>query len=235
MVYWLTWAVARLVMWTQARLVAEKARHAPRRGPMLLVSNHLGPGDPVVIGMHLRRQMHILAKAELFDVPIFGWLIRRAGVVPIRRGASDRDALRAVAHLLSRGHCALIFPEGTYSDPPEAPEMLPWRTGAAWLALRTGATVVPVGICGTENMWVPERGWHVGSRPKIRVRFGEPYTPALPPGVPLKSALESATHDMALRVAALLPPEYRGVYAAATEDQSHAVLATIRDTHIAGS
>lgn len=234
MVYWLAWAIARLGMWTQLRLRVEGTQRAPGRGALLVVSNHLGPGDPLVIGLRLRRQMHILAKAEIFDVPVFGWLLRRAGLVPIRRGASDRDALRAVARLLEKGRCALVFPEGTYNHAPATPGMLPLRTGAAWLALRTGATILPVGIWGAEYVWVPARGWRLGRRPTVHVRFGEPYTPTPPPGVPLKSALDDVTRDLALRIAALLPPEYRGVYARATEDSARTAGAVSLDVPSAG-
>lgn len=233
-VYWLAWAIARLGMWTQFRLRVEGAQRAPRRGALLVVSNHLGPSDPLVIGLRLRRQMHILAKAELFSHPVFGWLLRRAGLVPIRRGASDRDALRAVAHLLEKGRCALVFPEGTYNYAPATPGMLPLRTGAAWLALRTGATILPVGIWGAEYVWVPERGWRLGRRPVVHVRFGEPYSPTPPPGVPLKSALDDVTRDLALRIAALLPPEYRGVNAAAVGSSTRTAQVASLDAPVAG-
>lgn len=233
-VYWLAWAVARLGMRTQLRLRVEGAKQAPRRGALLIVSNHLGPSDPLVIGLRLRRQMHIVAKAELFSVPVFGWFIGRAGVVPIRRDSSDREGLRAVARLLASGRSALVFPEGTYNHAPAAPGMLPLRSGAAWLALRTGATVLPVGIWGAEHVWVPARGWRLGKRPPVRVRFGEPYSPTLPPGMPMKPALEALTRDMALRIASLLPAEYRGVYAEAVEDQARVMGAVSLDAPVAG-
>lgn len=94
--------------------------------------------------------------------------------------------------------------------------MLPVKTGAAWLALRTGAAVVPVGIWGTENVWARDwRPWRLlWRRPRASVAFGEPYRLALPPGVSMKEALGTLADDMARRIAALLPEAYRGAYAA---------------------
>jgi 1-acyl-sn-glycerol-3-phosphate acyltransferase len=196
------------------RLRVAHTERVPLVGTVLLVSNHLGPTDQFAIVLHLRREVRMLAKAELFEWPIIGWVGRVGQAVPVRRGASDRTALRTIEKLLEGGQCVLVFPEGTYADPPDPAAMIPLKTGAAWLALRTGAPIVPVGIWGTERVWRTKRGWRPWWRPRVGVLFGEPYIPpAAPNGNITKATLNAVTDEMARRIAALVPEEYRGHYA----------------------
>jgi 1-acyl-sn-glycerol-3-phosphate acyltransferase len=224
MSYWILRALARLLISAQMRLRVVGAERVPRTGPVLLVSNHLGPADHFAVGVRLRRRLRILAKAEIFEWPLLGWLARRAGAVRIRRGESDREALRIASRLLESGECVLVFPEGTYAHPPDPVGMLPLKTGAAWLALRSGATIVPVGLSGIESVWVRRRGWRLFRRAHVTVAFGEPYR--LPPalGATRKQTLETVTEEMALRIAALIPASYRGSYAGAVAPQTEAEL-----------
>ncbi|MBF6591349.1 MAG: 1-acyl-sn-glycerol-3-phosphate acyltransferase [Ktedonobacterales bacterium] len=187
----------------------------PREGPLLLVSNHLGMLDPVVISARLPREVRFTPKAEIFTWPVIGWLVRLARAVPIRRGESDREAIRRVCGLLAAGECVLVFPEGTYMDPPDPAAMIPVKSGAALLALRTGAAVLPVGLSGTEKVWSLARGWRPWHRPRVRVVFGEPYHPAPPPGLATKATYFWVAEDMARRIAALVPEAYQGSYAGA--------------------
>lgn len=211
--YRLIRALGRVVTLAQMRLSVEHAERVPREGPVLLVSNHLGLVDPLVIALPLRRETRMLAKAEVFRWPLVGMLARAVGALPIRRGASDRVALAASLHALARGECLLVFPEGTYTRAPAPPVMLPLKTGAAWLALRSGAVIAPVGIWGAERVWQPSRGWRPWRRPHVYVAFGAPYKPTAPVGASLGVALDAATEEMARHIAALLPAAYRGHYA----------------------
>jgi 1-acyl-sn-glycerol-3-phosphate acyltransferase len=204
--------LARMVVGAQMRLRVEHADHVPREGGVLLVSNHLGLTDPLPIGVRLPRQMRMLGKVELFGWFLIGWAARQAGAVSIRRGESDRHALALLSKLLQSGECVLVFPEGTYRYAPESPGMLPFKAGAAWLALRTGVPIVPVALKGTENVWYWSRGWRPWRRMEVTVTFGEPYVPERPQGRTGKAALEAVTAEMAARIAALLPPDYRGFY-----------------------
>jgi 1-acyl-sn-glycerol-3-phosphate acyltransferase len=204
--------LVRLLLAGQMRLRVFGLEQVPTEGPLLLVSNHLGMTDPLVICARLRREVRFTPKAELFEWPVIGWLARQVGAVPIRRGASDREAIRRVSGLLAAGDCVLVFPEGTYADAPEPAAMVPVKTGAALLAVRSGALVLPVGLAGTERVWNRTRGWRVWQRPRVTVTFGAPYRPALPPGLPTKSAYQWIAEDMARRIAALVPEAYRGCY-----------------------
>jgi 1-acyl-sn-glycerol-3-phosphate acyltransferase len=212
MVFRVVRALVRLLLPLQLRLRADGAGRCPATGPALLVSNHLGLIDPLAIGAQLGRPVRILAKAEMFEWPVIGGLARACGVVPVHRGASDRAALRTLGDALARGECVLLMPEGTYPKVPHPPAMLPLKTGAAFLAVRSGAAVLPVAVTGTERVWSRARGWRPWHRPRVTVRFGEPYRPAAP-AHGAKRAYDAIADDMGRRIAALLPDAYRGHYA----------------------
>lgn len=214
MVYVILRAIIRLLIPLQMRLRVHGADRCPRTGPVIIVANHLGLVDPVLIALDVPRHVRILAKAEIFQWFMLGGMARASGVVPVHRGASDREALRTLADLLAQGNCVELMPEGTYPKVPLPPAMLPVKTGAAFLALRTGALVQPVGITGSERVWAPKRGWKLWHRPRVTVTFGQPYRPEAPTGVSSKLAYQAVAEDMAYRIAALLPPSYRGHYAA---------------------
>jgi 1-acyl-sn-glycerol-3-phosphate acyltransferase len=197
----------------QARLRVYHAERVPREGPVLLVGNHLGLTDQFAVGLGLRRQLRIMTKREVFEWPLIGGLARLAGLISVRRGASDRAALELLVGLLRDGRCVLVFPEGTFLRAPAAAAMASFKTGAAWLALRTGAPVVPVALQGSERIWAPRHGWRWWHRPRVSVTFGEPYIPEMPRGVSMKVALRAVSDEMGYRVAALLPEAYRGGYA----------------------
>ncbi|MGZ3714599.1 MAG: lysophospholipid acyltransferase family protein [Ktedonobacterales bacterium] len=214
-VYRVLRAVIRIMLPLQMRLHVIGEEHVPKAGPALLVSNHLGPLDPLVIGVRLRRKLRILAKAELFEWPIIGGLARWCQVVPIRRGERDLVALAALERDVLHGHCILEFPEGTYPLPPHLAALLPFKTGAALLAAQMRVPVMPVAIWGSEHVWLPQRGWRPWHRPAVCVQFGEPYYPQFPASLSAPDALQPIADEMARRICALLPARYHGVYRSA--------------------
>ncbi len=216
--------VAGVVVLLVTRRRMRGQEQTPRSGGLLIVSNHLGLIDPLVIGTKLPRQLSILAKVELFSWPVVGWLARKADVIPVRRGQSDRDAIRRLLEQLEAGHAVLVFPEGTYPQGKLPPAMMKAQPGAAMLALRSGATILPVGISGTEHVWT-RRGlpWNLFWRWRVQVNVGAPYRPSIPPGASQKQALALVTEEMMQLIAALLPESYRGHYAerrAASDEQA---------------
>jgi 1-acyl-sn-glycerol-3-phosphate acyltransferase len=187
----------------------------PRDGPLILAANHASNLDAVVLGSWLMpklgRRIHWLGKKELFDWPIVGWTAAHGGVHPVDRGAADVEAFRLAQRILDQGNVLFVFPEGTRSPDGSLQEA---RDGLAVLALRTGAPIVPLGIAGTHGVWprgqkVPHPGGHV------TVRVGRPFRPAeeLPEGTDRRTAKGLATKMIMERIAALLPPSQRGVYA----------------------
>lgn len=211
--------LSQLVIFLVMKRRASGQEKTPREGSLLIVSNHLGLLDPLAIGTSLPRRLYILSKAEVFSWPVLGWLARRADVIPIHRGQSDREAIRHVLEHLEAGHAVLLFPEGTYPKSHQPRGMLKAQAGAALLAQRSGATILPVGISGSDMVWSPRTlPWGLFRRWPVEVRVGDPYRPTVPASVSQKQALALITEEMMRSIAALLPESYRGVYRAAVSD-----------------
>jgi len=173
----------------------------PDRGALLLIANHTSYADPPIVGSACRRPVHFMAKAELFFFPL-GAIIGRTHAFPVRRGGVDRAALRRAMQVLTEGGALLIFPEGTRSPDGKLMEL---ETGAAFLALSSGAAVVPVGVDGADRL-LP-RGSPIIRPAKLRIRFGPPLNLADLRGArPTREALEEATRRMAAALREVLPP-----------------------------
>jgi 1-acyl-sn-glycerol-3-phosphate acyltransferase len=186
----------------------------PRDGPVILASNHVSNADPVVVGAwltpRLGRRIHWLGKREMFDWPIVGWMARNGGVVPVDRAAADAEAFRMARRVLDAGHVLMVFPEGTRSADGVLQQP---KDGLAMLALRTGATIVPIGVSDSDRVWprgrkIPKPGG------RITMRVGRPFRleDELPQGMDRKSAKTAATDLIMRRIAALLDPRHRGPY-----------------------
>jgi 1-acyl-sn-glycerol-3-phosphate acyltransferase len=145
----------------------------PRR-PYVVVSNHESFADILLIS-HLPWEMKWLSKAELFKVPVLGWLMRLAGDIPVRRGEgrSAVEALQRCRTVLKHRVSVMVFPEGTRS--PTA-DMLPFKDGAFRLAIDTGVPILPLAVSGTGTA-LPKHGWRFG-RSVAEVRVLEPIETA---------------------------------------------------------
>lgn len=173
--------------------------HVPATGPVLLVANHVSHLDPPLIGSAVPRRLTFLAKAELFEVPLFGALIRRLGARPLRREGSDAGALRAALRVLKGGGALLVFPEGTRGAEGR---LGPAKPGAGMLAVVGGAPVIPVYIGGSGRAW--PRGRRLPRPARVTVTFGPP----LPLGTggmttSRKDAYEAASRRMMAAIADL--------------------------------
>jgi 1-acyl-sn-glycerol-3-phosphate acyltransferase len=121
------------------------------------------------MGATVPRPLHFMAKAELFRIPLFGWLIRRVNALPVKRGTADPSALRMSMRVLEEGGALLVFPEATRTPEGVIGE---GRPGAGMLAVLSGVPVVPAYIEGSGRAWPKGRRF---PRPtKVRVRFGRP-------------------------------------------------------------
>jgi 1-acyl-sn-glycerol-3-phosphate acyltransferase len=141
--------------------------HVPARGPVVIACNHISNWDPVLVGTACRRELHFLAKEELFRNRLFGGLIRAVNAIPVRRGALDRRALAAALDVLRRGGVLLMFPEGTRSRSGELGEA---RPGVGYVASAGRAVVVPAAVAGSHQL---ARAF--ARRRRVRVVFGEPF------------------------------------------------------------
>ena len=146
----------------------------PADGPVVIACNHLSLLDPPVLGAAATRQVHFMAKSELFRPSWFGAIIRKLGAFPVRRGAMDRDAIKTGLKILKEKKVLAVFPEGTRSKTGELGRA---GGGAFMMAVKMKAKIVPAYIYGTDLKRHP--GW-----PKVRVIFGKPmeYDPAMGTG-----------------------------------------------------
>lgn len=159
MIYSFLHIVAKIFFRIVFRLEATGMHHVPESGPVVVCCNHLSFWDPPVLGTPLKRKIHYMAKAELFRVPLLGWLIRQLGAFPVKRGGVSKDSIRTARQLLLDGKMLGIFPEGTRSRSGGGIA----KRGAANLAMKTGATVIPAAIVGNYKPFG-----------KLRIYYGPP-------------------------------------------------------------
>ena len=178
----------------------------PPRGPVILAINHLSMLDPILVGAVMPRVVHFMAKQELFRYPLLGWLLRRLHAFPVRRGQADREALARALDLLRAGEVVGIFPEGTRSADGQ---LLPLQGGTAFLALKSGAAVIPVAIAGTHRAM--PRGALWPRRVRVQIRIGEPVRLSLPaPGSVRKGELQAVSESITLALHRLVHQLFSG-------------------------
>jgi 1-acyl-sn-glycerol-3-phosphate acyltransferase len=203
--------LARVALPTFARIRSEGLANIPRRGPVILAMNHIHWLDIPVASVRVPRVTHYMAKIELFNTPILGWVLRTGGAFPVRRGEGDREALRTAERLLAQGEAVVIFPEGHRSDDGTLIEAHP---GVALIALRGNAPIVPVALSGTREVF-KHKGFLFWA-PQVTVRYGKPFTLGANDGKRSRESLAEATDRIMYAIAELLPPEQRGAYASPT-------------------
>jgi 1-acyl-sn-glycerol-3-phosphate acyltransferase len=193
-------------------------------GPVLLVANHVSNADAPLIGSYvtpaLRRRIYWLGKQEALDWPILGKLLELNAVFGIQRGAADVEAFRAARRVLDEGHVLIVFPEGTRSPTGALQEA---KEGTTILAQRTGARIVPIGVSGTRRVWPRGQRLPHPGRGRVVLRVGEPFSIGVSgTGAERRAAQVAATTEIMGRIAALLPPDQRGAYAAASDETAGA-------------
>jgi len=198
--------LARLAVRLSLRLTVRGLENVPRSGGVLITMNHLGGADSVLLMGFTPRDLAVIGKAEVLGWPVVGRLARAYGMIPVRRGEPERAALQQAIEVLRSGRALLVAPEGRESL-THALERA--KEGAGFIALHSRAAILPVGITGTAWPRVLA-AWRRLRRPCVTLTFGQPYH--LPPEMSRREAAD----EIMRRIAALLPPEYRGVYARKT-------------------
>lgn len=146
------------------RLHVEGAENIPDTGAVIVAPNHKSNFDPPIVGVAIKnRLVHYMAKAELFKNPMFGWVLRKMGAFPVKRGTVDRIAIKQAVRELKNGHVLGIFPEGTRIKKDGLGR---FHSGMASLALMTGVPIVPVAVVGTRTL--PKK------KETIAILIGEP-------------------------------------------------------------
>lgn len=135
-------------------------------GAAVLCGNHTTLGDPVyvVCALGRRRQTHVMAKEEIMKWPVLGWILKKAGIIGIKRGKADVAAMKESIRVLKKGERLLLFPEGTRVREGETSAA---HTGAAMFATRTNSPILPIYIQPQKRLFR-----------KTAVIFGQPYHPA---------------------------------------------------------
>ncbi len=126
--------------------------HIPKKGGVLICANHIDNLDPPVVGMTSSRDIHFMAKEELFQAPVLKSILPKVNAFPVKRGNSDRESLRKGLKLLKEGKAIGLFPEGTRSKTGELGEGL---AGAGFFALRSDAVIIPCAIIGPYKLLSP--------------------------------------------------------------------------------
>lgn len=214
-----TYLLGRSVIRPLARLIyrprIEGRNLVPRSGPVIFASNHMSFIDSIAIPVAAPRPVHFLAKASYFDGPGFkGWASNQfftaIGAIPVQRGAGQAalDALEQQRVLLEQDRAVALYPEGTRSLDGR---LYKGRTGVAFLALQTGAPVVPVGLIGTNDV-MPVGARMPSLRHRITVKFGEPLDLSHHGPATSGKARRLATDDIMAAIHALSGQELANSY-----------------------
>ena len=190
----------------------EGVEHLPRSGPFILVANHCSNLDPLMMGWasghQIGRVVHFMAKIEMRSWPVIGWLATQSGVYFVRRGERDRAAQQFSLDALADGRPIAMFPEGTRSRTGHLREGKP---GAALIAMRSGAPIVPAAVSGTHRIFPGRSRWPRPTR--VRIQIGEPFSlPHQPSGRLDREALAAGTERIMSAIEQLLPEDQRRVH-----------------------
>jgi 1-acyl-sn-glycerol-3-phosphate acyltransferase len=177
----------------------------PPFGPLIIVANHISYNDPPVLVASFSRSLDFLGKKELFVNPISRFMMKQFRAHPLDRTASSVNAMRTALQLLAQDRAVVVFPEGHISAHHTMEEA---RPGAAYLAIKSQAPILPVGIYGTEK-FPPKRMPFPLCR--FRVNIGPPFTPPVLEGRITHDVVNSVLDMIMYRIAALLPEAYQGV------------------------
>lgn len=164
--YALLRAVLSLLFRTVFRCQVEGQDNIPRQGGVIIAANHVSNFDPPFAATFVPRHVCFMAKEELFKVPLLGQAIKMLRAFPVKRGASDRSAIRTALTILKDGHCLGLFPEGTRSRDGK---MKRPEAGLALIAAKANVPVIPTAVIGTGR--ILSGGCFL---PKLTVKYGKP-------------------------------------------------------------
>jgi 1-acyl-sn-glycerol-3-phosphate acyltransferase len=189
------WGIINPVYYSYFRGRVHGVEHVPRKGRILVVSNHASDLDPLLVACSVDRPVAFMAKEELFKIPAVGRFIKLYGAYPVKRGKGDRAALKAAMNAVQQGWATGIFLDGTRTADGRIHDP---KIGAAWLAAQTQATLVPVSLWGADAIFRP------GKLPKstpLTIRIGPPIAP---PSSTDRAELEATTAICAAQINAML-------------------------------
>jgi len=169
--------------------------NVPSSGPAIIAPNHFSTLDHFFVAMYLRRRVNFMAKSQLFK-GLLAPVLKLVGAFPVRRGQRDLDSLETALAVLRRGGVVVIYPEGGRSRSTRLGKEA--KPGVGYLALASGAPVVPVAIHGSQYA----RNWKYLHFPKIRVKYGKPvcYRAENPEQVSRREVQQAVADDVLRRI-----------------------------------
>ena len=207
-------ALARFCFRVFGRLEVAGKECVPHHGPLIVVCNHLSFNDPPLLVAAIARPLFFIGKQELFKNPIARVCMRAFHVAPFNRSGTGVDAVRVLMQNLERDRAVVIFPEGHRSPDHRLQKGM---LGVVYLALKSQAPILPVGITGTQRFPV----WRIFFPfTRMKASIGPPFTLPVIEGKPSKAVMSSLLDMVMGRVADQLPPEYRGVYGDRTQQKA---------------
>ena len=199
--------VIRFLLFFICKIDRDALKAVPTKGPMIFVGNHVNFLDaPVAATFSYPREIVSLVKKETFDNPVFRFLFKTWGSIPVNRGTADFEAFRKADEVLRQGKFFAISPEGTRT---KNGSLIQGHPGIVIVALKSGAPILPVVQYGAEKF---HENFKKFKRTKITVKVGEPFKikPSCP--FPRKEERQLITDEIMYQMAKLLPEEYRGYY-----------------------
>jgi 1-acyl-sn-glycerol-3-phosphate acyltransferase len=170
----------RIVWWIVAwgsgvvfRVRMRGRERLPRAGGYVLAPSHRSMMDIPFLALVTKDRVRFMGKVEVFRIPVLGWLFSALGGFPVARDGTDRKAVRDSVAMLRAGELLAVFPEGTRQY---GPKIQPLQPGAAYLAMRAGVPIVPIGIAGSEEILRSNEGRLPGFG-RVAIVVGEPLPP----------------------------------------------------------
>lgn len=199
--------MARFCFNNLGRMEVTGRESVPPYGPLIVASNHLSFTDPPLLVASIRRPLYFIGKQDLFANPLTRYFMHSFNVSPYNRTGIGVDAIKILLKMLAEDKAVVIFPEGHRSEDHSLREGM---LGVAYLAMKSQAPILPVGLTGTEKI----RAWRMPvPLRRLHTNIGQPFTLPVIEG-PVSKQVMSSIRDMIMgRIASLLPESYRGVYA----------------------
>ena len=153
-------------------LVLSGVANIPPSGPLIITPNHQTFADPALVTIPVKRRVYYMAWSQLFEIPVFSWMIRRLRAFPVRVDSADPSSMREAVRLLTAGHVLMIFPEGERTVTGRVER---FKLGAFRLAAALRVPVLPVTIAGGHEAWPP--GQVLPRRGRISITYHPPLEP----------------------------------------------------------
>ena len=167
--YFAGWCAYRTAFKCYFRWRVYNAERVPLEGAVILASNHASYLDPPLVGSGIKRSINYLAREDLFDFPVMGWVLRHWQVVPVDREGGGAAGLRAILDRLLKGGAIILFPEGTRTRDGK---LQPARSGIGLTVIKSTAPVVPVRVFGTFEAY--GRHQRLPRPRRVAVKYGQP-------------------------------------------------------------